>query len=71
VLAVSLVPNSLGVESRGYSLFAWICGLGFLVPTLLFAVRRSDASARRVLLASVIYLPAILTAMVVSYLPVA
>ncbi len=68
-LALTLVPLRLGVESNLYAVAAWLFGLGFLAPGIVFALRRSTESARHVLLASVIYLPLMLTAMVLSYLP--
>ena len=68
-LAMTLVPLRLGVGSNLYAAVAWLLGLGFLAPGIVFAIRRSRESARRVLLASVLYLPAMLMAMVLSYLP--
>ena len=70
-LAVSLIPALLDIATGGYLIAAGALGLAFLSPSLLFAGRRTSRSARRVLLASVVYLPAILTLMVWSYLPVA
>ena len=55
----------------GYAVVAVALGVAFLVPAIGFVVERSNGSARRVLLASVLYLPAILAVMVAIRLPVA
>lgn len=70
-LAVSLLPLGFGIGGTAYVVVAGALGLAFLVPTIGFAVERSSGSARRVLLASVLYLPAILAVMVGIRLPVA
>ena len=70
-LAVSLLPSLLGVGGVTYSVLALLFGAAFLMPTIGFAGRRTQVWARRVLLASVVYLPAVMIAMVWTYLPVA
>ncbi len=69
-LAVSLLPSLLGVGGATYSVLALLFGAAFLMPTIGFAGRRTRVWARRVLLASVVYLPAVMIAMVWTYLPV-
>jgi protoheme IX farnesyltransferase len=60
LIPVSLAPAILGLAGTGYLVGALLLGLGYTALGLRFAVRRSDLSARRVLLASVLYLPAVL-----------
>ena len=70
-LGVSLLPLRFGFGGTGYAVVAVALGVAFLVPAIGFVVERSNGSARRVLLASVLYLPAILAGMVAIRLPVA
>jgi protoheme IX farnesyltransferase len=70
-LGVSLLPVRFGVGGSAYMMVAAALGVAFLVPSIGFSVERSTSSARRVLLASVLYLPAILAVMVGIRLPVA
>jgi len=60
LIPVSLAPAILGLAGRGYFIGALALGLLYTALSIGFARDRSDASARRVLLASVIYLPAVL-----------
>jgi len=68
---ICLVPVSVflvrpGEPSVFYSTAALVLGLGFLRCGAEFARRRSGRASRRLLLASIIYLPALLALMVLS-----
>lgn len=65
MVAVSFLPAALGSADALYLLAATILGSWFLVCTFGFFRTRSVKQARRVLLASLIYLPALLTALFV------
>lgn len=66
LLPVSLLPSTLGLTGSTYFLGAMGLGLFFLAMCVAFAVSLSAPAARRVLLASVLYLPAILAVMVLD-----
>ena len=57
LLPVSLLPSALGMTGGSYLTGAVLLGLGLNIAGLLFARRRTQEAARRLLLASVIYLP--------------
>jgi len=57
LLPVSLLPSTLGLAGGSYLAGAVLLGLGLNVAGFLFARQRTRESARRLLLASVIYLP--------------
>lgn len=56
----SLLPLPLHMAGLFYFAGALICGLAFLHASVRFALLRSDASARRLFFASLIYLPVVL-----------
>jgi protoheme IX farnesyltransferase len=60
LVAVSLLPTVLGISGVAYFVTACALGLGLLGAGLAHANARSTASARRVLLASLMYLPPLL-----------
>ncbi len=60
LLAVSLVPVATSSCGPVYAAGALTLGLGFLAATVGFARTRSEADARRVLRASLVYLPVLL-----------
>ncbi len=60
LLPISLVPAVLGIAGPVYLYGALLLGLGMLAAALPMIVRRSMGGARRLLLASVIYLPLLL-----------
>ena len=64
--SVSVVPAVLGFSGAAYFAGAVIFGLGFLWFSFEFGRARSAQAARRVLLASVLYLPAVLLLMVID-----
>lgn len=63
LLAVSLLPTLLGLAGSVYFLVALFLGSGFLACAVCLAVSQSPASARRLLFASLIYLPLLLVVM--------
>ena len=66
LVPVSLCPVALGLGGPGYALGAVILALAFLRPIWAFCRRRSIAAARRVLRASLVYLPGILAFLLIS-----
>lgn len=66
LVPVSLLPSLLGLTGLPYFLGALALGLGLLGASLAFGRSLSMASARRLLLASVLYLPAILGVMLLD-----
>ena len=63
LIPVSLVPTLLGMAGIGYLLTAVLLGLGFLTFGVLCAISRQRLDARRLFLASIIYLPLLLAVM--------
>jgi len=66
LLPVSLLPAVLGFHGLLYFLSALVLGIGYLGFSFAFARSYSVRDARRLMLASVLYLPALLVAMVVD-----
>jgi len=66
LVPVSLVPAALGLAGGAYFAGAFLLGLGYLAACVLFARDSSHLAARRLLLASVFYLPAILGILLVD-----
>ena len=60
LIPVSLAPTALGLAGSSYFAGALVFGLCYTALGVVFALKRSDSSARWVLLASVLYLPAVL-----------
>ena len=60
LIPLSLTPTLLGHADRAYLIGALLLSSGFVWCATRLAVRRSNATARRLLLASIIYLPALL-----------
>jgi protoheme IX farnesyltransferase len=60
LLVVGLLPTLVGMTGVIYFLSSLVLGIGFLVCGALTVTSRSPAAARRVLLASLIYLPLLL-----------
>lgn len=57
LLLVSLFATATGLAGNGYAAGAVVLGAGFVAAAVRFARRRDDARARRLLHASLIYLP--------------
>jgi protoheme IX farnesyltransferase len=70
LIPVSLIPTFLGLTGPIYFFGALVLGLGFLAAGLTMALRRRGKEARRVLLASVTYLPLLLVLLVVDRAPI-
>ncbi len=68
LLAVGCLPTLVGLAGPVYFFGALLLGAGFLACGLAQALAPSDASARRVLLASVLYLPLLLGLMALDRL---
>jgi protoheme IX farnesyltransferase len=66
LMPVSLWPVALGLAGLGYALGAVALGLAFLWPILTFRRERTVGAARRVLRASLAYLPGVLVLLLVS-----
>jgi protoheme IX farnesyltransferase len=65
---VSLMPALVGLAGARYSLLATALGLAFIALAALFARRRSMATARRLFLLSIVYLPLLWGALVADRL---
>ena len=63
LLAVSLLPTLVGMAGALYFLVALLLGAGLLAYGVRLAVTRTSTAARRLLLASLVYLPALLVVM--------
>ncbi|MFA5060078.1 MAG: heme o synthase [Candidatus Omnitrophota bacterium] len=61
LIPASVLPVVLGISGSAYFFGALILGVGFLAFGIFFAVSRSDADAHKLLRASIIYLPVILS----------
>jgi protoheme IX farnesyltransferase len=66
LLPVSLLPYALGVSGKIYLVGALVLGLLFLYSSVRAAISLSRQEARRLLLASVIYLPLLFILMVLN-----
>ncbi len=66
LVPMSLLPSILGLTGATYFLGAFVLGFFFLAVCVTFALSYSLAAARRVLLVSVVYLPAVLAVMVLD-----
>lgn len=69
LVVVGLVPTLMGIAGPVYFVAAFLLGVAFFVSTLWMAYARTVGSARRVLFASLIYLPLVLGAMAVDKVP--
>jgi protoheme IX farnesyltransferase len=65
---VSLMPAAVGLAGVPYSAVATLLGGAFIALSATFARERSTASARRLFLASILYLPLLLGALVADRL---
>lgn len=63
LLSVSLLPTLIGLTGRAYFFGALVLGIGFLGVGLSVTFARNVAAARRLMRASLIYLPALLSMM--------
>lgn len=68
LLPLSLVPSALGLTGAVYAAGAFLLGLGYFAASIAFGLTPDRKSARRLLLASVLYLPALLGVMLIDRL---
>jgi protoheme IX farnesyltransferase len=66
LIPVSLIPTVIGQAGRVYFVLACILSSGFFFYSARLALRRSNVDARRLLMASIIYLPLAFLLMVLS-----
>ncbi len=66
LLLLSLLPAYLGLAGWWYGTTAVLLGLGFLACAVLLAIGQGMAQARRLLFASLIYLPVVLLVMAID-----
>ncbi len=66
LVPVSLTPALAGLTGPLYLVGAGLLGLAFLIPCYDFYLQRSVTAARRLFLASILYLPALLAVMLVD-----
>ena len=71
LLPVALLPTLMGLAGRFYFSSALVLGLGLLGAALALARSRSTADARRLLLASLLYLPILLVVLALDKVPFA
>jgi protoheme IX farnesyltransferase len=69
LLAVGLLPTLIGLTGSIYFLGALVLGAGLLVCGIALAVSQSAADARRLVFASLVYLPALLVLMALNKVP--
>jgi protoheme IX farnesyltransferase len=69
LLAVSLLPTLIGLAGAVYFVAAFILGVGFLASGINLVLAPTRAGARRLLFASLIYLPALLLVMALDRVP--
>ena len=60
LIPLSVLPTLLGLSGVVYMAGAILLGLGMLAAAILLTISRSNLDARRLLKASVIYLPLLL-----------
>jgi protoheme IX farnesyltransferase len=66
LLPVSLLPSVFGLSGSWYAVCAVLLGVGQLACATAFLISRSEGSARRLLWASLVYLPAILMLLIAT-----
>lgn len=66
LLLVSLLPTMSGLNNVWYFFGAFLLGCAFLGAAAIFLARRSEANARRLFLASILYLPLLLVLLVTT-----
>jgi heme o synthase len=64
LLPVSLVPTIVGLSGTVYGIAAAVLGIALLVLSMRFAGARTNAAARRLFFASLVYLPLIWIVMI-------
>jgi protoheme IX farnesyltransferase len=70
LLVVSLLPTLIGLAGPSYFVTAFLLGAGFLASGIKLVIAPTRACARRLLFASLIYLPALLLVMALDRVPI-
>jgi protoheme IX farnesyltransferase len=66
LLPIGVVPSLVGMVGWGYGAVALAVGLSYLIPAVLFFLRRDDRSARGLLVASFAYIPLVFVAILLA-----
>ena len=66
LLPLGILPSAMNVAGQWYFAAAMLCGLGFLAFGVLLVLRPTRENARRLFLASLVYLPVVLTVMLID-----
>ena len=69
LLVVSLLPTLIGLAGAIYFVAAFVLGIGFLAAGINLVMQPTRAGARRLLFASLIYLPVLLLVMALDRVP--
>lgn len=67
LLPLSMLPSLVGVCGLSYFWIALALGIGLLALSLNFSIKRSDRAARWLFYGSIVYLPLLLTAIVITH----
>lgn len=66
LLPLGILPSAMGVAGQWYFAASLLCGLGFLVLGVMLVLKPTRDNARRLFFASIIYLPVVLTVMLLD-----
>lgn len=66
LLPLGILPSALGIAGRWYFASALLCGLLFLGFGVMLVLQPTRTNARRLFLASLVYLPIVLTVMLID-----
>lgn len=66
LLPLGILPSAMGVAGQWYFASALVLGLGFLAFGVLLVLKPTRDNARRLFLASLVYLPVVLTVMLID-----
>ncbi len=69
LIPASLIPALLGQAGKAYLIGALVLGLGFLHSGVRLALNRSNSLARRLVLASIVYLPLVFALLMLDKIP--
>ncbi len=64
LLPVSLLPGRIGLASEFYTAAALLCGAAYVWAAVYFCARETERAARWLLVASLVYLPAVVSVLV-------
>ena len=67
LVPLGLTATMVGLAGIGYAIVSLLLGIGFLLMAFSFFRRPTRTSARRVFLASLLYLPILLAALVIDH----